>query len=88
VRLHGNVTALASGVPALYVVYDSRTREFAELLGIPTLDAYKEEEFSFDAAYDPARYAAFARRYAETYQEMRRFLDENGLAHRMRAVAA
>jgi hypothetical protein len=88
VRLHGNVTALASGVPALYVVYDSRTREFAELLGIPTLDAYKEEEFSFDAAYDPARYATFARRYAETYQEMRRFLDENGLAHRMRAVAA
>jgi hypothetical protein len=83
VRLHGNVTALASGVPALYVVYDSRTREFADLFGIPTLDAYREEEFSFEAAYDPARYTTFTRRYAELYQEMRCFLDENGLANRM-----
>lgn len=48
-RIHGVISALLSGIPALLLVHDSRTRELAETLNIP----YKEmSEFGLEITSD------------------------------------
>lgn len=37
-RLHGNMVAWQSGTPALWIHHDSRTRELAEVMALPSLD--------------------------------------------------
>jgi len=83
-RLHGNLMALANGVPSVYFTYDSRTREFAETFKIPSFDVFSEEVFRLAAFWDQYRFDAFNRAYAETYSEMRTFLDENKIPNEMR----
>lgn len=40
-RLHGNMVAWQAGTPALWVNHDSRTRELAETMALPTISARK-----------------------------------------------
>jgi Polysaccharide pyruvyl transferase len=82
-RLHGNLMALANGVPALYVVYDTRTREFVRTFGIPFVEARSIDRFSFRDAWDKADFAKFERAYAALFKELRSFLHENGMPHRL-----
>lgn len=37
-RLHGNMVAWQAGTPALWIHHDSRTRELAEVMALPSLD--------------------------------------------------
>jgi hypothetical protein len=83
-RLHGNIMALANGVPAVYIVYDSRTRELVELFGIPFYDIMNKKPFALEDYYTEAAYARFSDSYARAYARMANFLDRNGVAHRMR----
>ncbi len=83
-RLHGNLMALANGIPALYFTYDSRTREFADTFKIPSFDVFSERVFRLSDYWDQARFDAFNRAYADTYCAMSDFLSENGVAHLMR----
>jgi len=85
-RLHGNLLALANGVPALYVTYDTRTREFVQTLGIPSVDAKQMDRFSFREAWEKADFATFERAYVRRFGELKAFLEENGMPHRL-AVA-
>ncbi|MGU3495967.1 polysaccharide pyruvyl transferase family protein [Xanthobacteraceae bacterium A53D] len=82
-RLHGNLLSLANGVPALYVTYDTRTREFVQTLGIPSIDIRQMDRFSFRKAWDNADFGSFEKAYALRFKELRTFLDENGMAHRL-----
>lgn len=82
-RLHGNLLALANGVPAIYFTYDSRTAEFAETFAIPAFDVYAGRPFVLDDYLDAATFAPFNRAYRRGYAEMRAFLAENGIAHRL-----
>ena len=82
-RLHGNLIALANGVPALYVTYDSRTREFVDTLGIPFVESRSMDRFSFRKEWEKADFAKFERTYAARFQDLMAFLDENGMAHRL-----
>ena len=82
-RLHGNLMALANGVPSIYFVYDSRTAEFCETFAIPSYNVYAEREFRLDDYWDQGRFERFNRAYYMRYRDMRDFLDENGIAHRM-----
>jgi len=86
-RLHGNLLALANGIPALYVTYDTRTREFVQTLGIPSVDARQMDRFSFRDAWDKADFGTFERAYARRFAELKAFLTENGMAHRLGAPA-
>jgi|HigsolmetaGSP11D_1036233.scaffolds.fasta_scaffold13260_2 hypothetical protein len=83
-RLHGNIMALANGIPAVYVVYDTRTRELVDLLKIPAYDVSAEEEFDIGRFYTQAAFDTFNERYRLMYRKMAAFLDDNGVAHRMR----
>jgi hypothetical protein len=87
-RLHGNLLALANETPALYLTYDTRTREFVDTFKIPNFDVLKGEDFHFRKFYEAADFAPFERAYARQYGELRAFLDENRLAHNLAPAPA
>jgi polysaccharide pyruvyl transferase WcaK-like protein len=82
-RLHGNLMALANGVPSIYFTYDSRTAEFAETFDIPAYDVFSGKKFVLEEYWSQARFERFNRAYYQGYRAMRDFLEENGIAHRM-----
>ncbi len=64
-RLHGNMVAWQAGTPALWIHHDSRTRELAEAMALPTLpverfleECHSVEEAFARAEFDPAAYGA------------------------------
>ncbi|MDP2698126.1 polysaccharide pyruvyl transferase family protein [Thalassospira sp.] len=82
-RLHGNLLALANEIPALYVTYDTRTREFVKTLGIPFVDGRHMDRFSFEEAWDSADFDHFEKTYIRRFGELKAFLEENSMAHRL-----
>jgi hypothetical protein len=86
-RLHGNLMALANGVPSIYFTYDSRTIEFAETFAIPSHHVFAETPFRLEDYWDQGRFERFNRAYYACYREMRTFLTENGIDHKMRGGA-
>jgi Polysaccharide pyruvyl transferase len=84
-RLHGNLMALSNKVPSVYFTYDSRTVEFAETFGIPSYDVYSDKEFRLEDYWHQELFEKFNRSYHQRYQDMRVFLDENGVDHKMKA---
>ena len=72
-RFHGNMAALQSGVPALFLTHDSRTRELTEALALPSCPISRVSP-SFDAAA-AYRDCVAKRSPADAYPErLRRFL--------------
>lgn len=82
-RLHGNLIALANGVPSVYFTYDSRTAEFADTFKIPAFDVFAGEPFDLERFWDQGLFERFNRAYHRGWREMRSFLEENDVAHRM-----
>jgi hypothetical protein len=82
-RLHGNLLGLANRVPAIYFTYDSRTVEFAETLQIPSFNVFGGKPFRLEDYWDQALFERFNRAYYQRYRDMRLFLDENRIPHRM-----
>ncbi|MBQ0824655.1 polysaccharide pyruvyl transferase family protein [Microvirga terrae] len=85
-RLHGNLMALANGVPSIYFTYDSRTVEFAETYQIPSFDVFSGKEFKLEDYWDQSLFDRFNRAYHHTYREMHQFLVENGADTKMHPV--
>lgn len=84
-RLHGNLMALANGVPSVYFTYDSRTVEFAETFAIPSHNVFAEKPFDLEAYWDQGLFEKFNLAYHLRYREMVTFLEENGIPHRLPA---
>jgi len=78
-RLHGNLMALANGVPSIYFTYDSRTAEFAETYRIPSYDVFGDEAFVLEDYWDQGRFDAFNAAWRDVYDETRAFLVENNV---------
>lgn len=80
-RLHSNLVSLANGTPTMFLTYDQRTTELAELLKIPHCPVNE-----FGPHIDPFAqdWRPFEKSYATHFAETRRFLEQNGLAHRMK----
>jgi hypothetical protein len=87
-RLHGNLMALANGVPSVYFTYDSRTAEFVDTYRIPAFDVFSGKKFRLEDYWDQALFERFNRVCRQRYQDMQAFLDENGIDHKMRPHAA
>ncbi|MDG2571015.1 polysaccharide pyruvyl transferase family protein, partial [Vibrio parahaemolyticus] len=85
-RLHGNLMALANGVPSIYFTYDSRTVEFAETYQIPSFDVFSGKTFRLEDYWDQSLFDKFNRAYHHTYREMHQFLVENGANTKMQPV--
>ena len=82
-RLHGNLMALANGIPSIYFTYDSRTVEFAETYQIPNFDVFSGRKFSLEEYWDQSLFDKFNRAYRFMYREMQQFLVENGADTKM-----
>ena len=87
-RLHGNLMALANGVPSIYFTYDSRTTEFAETFQIPSHDVFGKKDFVLEDYWDQGLFDRFNRARFQTYREMQTFLAENGIDNKMVDVMA
>jgi Polysaccharide pyruvyl transferase len=83
-RLHGNLMALANGVPSIYFTYDSRTTEFAETFAIPSFNVFAGRPFRLEEYWDQLLFEKFNRAYHQQYREMRNFLSENGIDHKLK----
>lgn len=86
-RLHGNLMALSQRTPSVYFSYDSRTAEFARTFAIPCHDVYAGKPFVLEEYWDQHRFEVFNRTYRMRYRDMRAFLEENALPHRMPSEA-
>lgn len=82
-RLHGNLLGLANRVPSVYFTYDSRTAEFAETLQIPSFDVFAGKPFRLEDYWHQPLFERFNRAYYSRYRDMRLFLDENSVDHKM-----
>jgi hypothetical protein len=85
-RLHGNLISLANGVPSVYFTYDSRTAEFVQTFNIPAYGVFSGKKFELEAYWDQSLFERFNRAYYRGYREMRAFLEENGIPHRMSGI--
>ncbi len=83
-RFHGNMAALQSGVPALWLTHDARTIEMCNYLGLPNMPARKlRADMPLTDLAARCDFAKFRERYRANYLKMKSFLDEAGLQHQL-----
>lgn len=85
-RIHGNIMAILSGIPATVAAIDTRTMEMADFFNIPHVKyipghSYTPEELAF--LYSEADYTKFNETYPEKYQAYEDFLTQHGIVTRM-----
>ncbi|MDD9908780.1 MAG: hypothetical protein OXR62_03725 [Ahrensia sp.] len=85
-RLHGNIMALSQGTPVYYVIHDYRLKEMVEFLKLP------HHSFEQDVTVPPIDlesldYTPFESLMPEIHDGFVDFLEENGLAHKLRVSA-
>ena len=86
-RFHGNIAALLTGTPALFLAHDMRTVELCDLLRVPSL--FLDRAYSGDEIIErllAADYQPFVAQVPRLMVEWRLFLARNGLAAPMDAV--
>lgn len=85
-RFHGNMAALQVGVPALNLVFDTRTRELCEHLNLPYefLKAFDGRRSAEDI-YQGLDYTMFNATFPEKFDTYADFLSRNGVLHRLEA---
>jgi polysaccharide pyruvyl transferase WcaK-like protein len=79
-RLHSNLVAVANGTPTVFLTYDRRTEELADLFELPRCRLVDFDE-QFDLLGQDWR--GFEKRYMVHFEELRRFLEANDLPHRL-----
>lgn len=76
-RIHGCVAGILAGVPSMVLTIDSRTKELAETLNIPSMDGNAFDPKRCAEYYDSIDTAAFNKNYAMLYGNFLEFLREN-----------
>ncbi len=79
-RIHGNITALLAGTPAVVLCHDSRTLELCRYFDIPYA-MLADQPAGLDPAelYEKADYTALQHGHRERWDRFARFLGRNGL---------
>lgn len=82
-RFHGNMIALRAGIPALWVVHDSRTRELADTFSLPKINYEQLESIqNIEELLEYCDYDAFYKKYKQKCKEYVAFLEENEVSHK------
>ena len=82
-RFHGNMSALRSGIPALWIVHDSRTTELVNTLKLPNIDFKTFDTItSIEQLIEYCNYDEFYKNYGRLTKEYMNFLEENNLNHK------
>ena len=86
-RFHGNMAAILAGVPALNMVFDTRTRELCEYLNLPFMELVDlSPETTLDELYDQADFSLYRATLAVKRRRYIDFLERAGLRHRFALV--
>lgn len=75
-RIHGNIMAILSGIPAVVNVCDSRTQEMAEFFHIPFVLFERTNKKDIYELYLEADYSEFVKNYAKKYDGFEKFLSQ------------
>ena len=79
-RFHGNVVPVLAGVPALFIYFDSRTREMTDYFDLPAIHVSQfDEDKPLDYYYDLADYSEFNKNYASKLDNFIGFCLDNNL---------
>ncbi|MCR5546581.1 MAG: polysaccharide pyruvyl transferase family protein [Lachnospiraceae bacterium] len=79
-RFHGNIVALWSRVPALFVSVDSRTEEMLDYFKLPRIQMMEfDRDKSIEYYFEKADYSKFNAGYHEKYKKFEEFIMRNGL---------
>lgn len=79
-RFHGNVAALLAGVPALFIVIDSRTAEMTEFFQLPFINLENfNPRLSLAHYYKKMNYSNFVLSYREKINDFKQFTLSAGL---------
>lgn len=77
-RFHGNMCALRNGVPALWIVHDSRTQELVNTLNLPHIDFAQLEKIEhIEDLLEFCDYGHFYQNYTSLCIKYIKFLQEN-----------
>ncbi|MFZ5964858.1 polysaccharide pyruvyl transferase family protein [Thalassococcus sp. BH17M4-6] len=81
-RLHGAIAGLLAGTPSVLIVHDSRTREMAENMAIPAIEASRiTDSIPYAEIYQEANFDRFNLGYMTYYHRFRAFFERNRLNH-------
>ena len=80
-RIHGNITALLAGTPALVLAHDSRTLELADYHQIPSRTLSDAEQIDAAELYAGADWTLLNSGHAARWQAFAAFLARHGLTH-------
>ncbi|WP_291683290.1 polysaccharide pyruvyl transferase family protein [Blautia sp.] len=79
-RFHGNVVPILAGVPALFIIFDSRTKELTDYFNFPTIDVSEfETSKPIEYYYELADYSKFNKTYPEKLDNFIDFCLNNNL---------
>ena len=82
-RFHGNMAAIRNGVPALWIVHDSRTAELVETLHLPHIAIEKFGEIKdAEEMLEYCDYSDMYKNYRKLCNNYVDFLEENHISHR------
>jgi polysaccharide pyruvyl transferase WcaK-like protein len=89
-RLHGVISALLAGVPAMLIIHDTRTREMAEQAGIPQVDAeaLNDRRLSAEELAEAADFSHFNSVQQRYFRNFIDFFNKNQVSHNLRDLAA
>lgn len=81
-RLHGNVMAILSGIPALWITHDARMRELVDYHKLPSVHTSKiDENTDILELFAKADYKSFLEGHRERFMHYVNFLNKNGISH-------
>lgn len=79
-RFHGNVVALQAGVPAYFMVQDSRTREMCEYFNLPFMYLKNfNAEVKLQDMYERADYSYFNKQFPKKFADFLEFINKNDI---------
>jgi len=86
-RLHGVIAGLLAGTPSVLIVHDTRTREMAQNMMIPSVEAAQiSDTLDYAAIYAAADFEQFNKRVPLYYEKFRQFFETNGLHHNLKPM--
>ena len=81
-RIHGNITALLAGTPAVVIPRDSRMAELAEYHAVPhVLEPKLDKSWTLEDLLERVDLKAPEKKHAENFAKYTAFLDANELDH-------
>lgn len=86
-RIHGCISALLQGIPALVTVRDLRVKELTGFFGIPTVPIGSLKTMKLDDLIERADFSEFNTLYPIRYNNYLKFLQENGASHLLEGEA-